>query len=311
VGRFAPAALVAVLLVATAAAFAYTERLKLTPSPILGTLVPTKVFSPVCECPTDTAQITFRLRRRDRVTATIVDGKGNVVRTLVTDQPEARGTVRLFWDGHDDDGAVVRDGSYRPRVKLALNRRTIVLPNPIRVDTTPPRVELLGISPRLFSPDGDGRADRVVVRYRVNEPAHGILYVDGRRRIVTYRKPLTGTIAWNGKTDGTALPVGVYRLSVDARDPAGNLGVRTPPKPVVLRYIAIGRNRIVAVAGRRFSLLVSADAKRIEWHLAGRTGSAAPGTIHLRAPLRPGRYTLTLREHGHAVRATVIARAAK
>src|SRR5262249_18924007 len=69
VGRFAPAALVAVLLVATAAAFAYTERLKLTPSPILGTLVPTKVFSPVCECPTDTAQITFRLRRRDPVPA--------------------------------------------------------------------------------------------------------------------------------------------------------------------------------------------------------------------------------------------------
>jgi len=310
VGRFAPAALVAALLVATAAAFAYTERLKLTPSPILGTLVPTKVFSPVCECPTDTAQITFRLRRRDRVTATIVDQQGDVIRTLVTDQPEARGSVTLFWDGRDDLGEVVRDGSYRARVKLALNRRTIVLPNPMGVDTTPPRVEVLGITPRLFSPDGDGRADRVLVRYRVDEPARGILYVDGRRRVVTYRKPHEGTIVWNGRTDGTALPVGVYRLSVDARDPAGNLGVRSPPKSVVLRYIAIGRKRIVATAGRRFALLVSADAKRVEWHLAGRTGSVAPGTIHLRAPLRTGRYTLTLREHGHAVRAAVIVRAA-
>jgi hypothetical protein len=37
----------------------------------------------------------------------------------------------------------------------------------------------------------------------------------------------------------------------------------------------------------------------------------APGTIHLRAPRRPGRYTLTLREHGHAVRAAVIVRAAR
>jgi len=310
VGRFAPVALVAALLVATAAAFAYTERLKLTPSPILGTVVPTKVFSPTCECPTDTAQITFRLRRRDRVTATMVDEKGDVVRTLVTEQPESRGPVSLYWDGRDDLGQVVRDGSYRPRVKLSLNRRTIVLPNPIRVDTTAPHVQVLGISPRLFSPDGDGRADRVLVRYRVDEPARGILYVDGRQRVITYRKPQEGTIVWNGKVDGHVFPAGIYHLSVDARDPAGNLGVRTPPKPVVLRYIAIGRSRIVATAGRRFSLLVSADARLVEWHLAGRTGRVPPGTIHLRAPRRPGRYTLTLREHGHSVRAAVIVRAA-
>lgn len=310
VGRFAPAALVAALLVATAAAFAYTERLKLTPSPILGTIVPTKVFSPICECPTDTAQIAFRLRRRDRVTATMVDENDHVVRTLVTEQPESRGSVTLYWDGRDDLGQVVPDGSYRPRVKLSLNRRTIVLPNPIRVDTTAPRVELLEITPRRFSPDGDGRADRVLVGYRVDEPARGILYVDGRQRVITYRKPREGTIVWNGKTDGRVLPVGVYHLSVDARDPAGNLGTRTPPKPVVLRYIAIGRKRIVATAGRRFALLVSADARLVEWRLAGRTGRVPPGTVHLRAPLRPGRYTLTLREHGHAVRAAVVVKAA-
>ncbi len=309
VGRFAPAALVAALLVATAAAFAYTERLKLTPSPILGTrLVSGKVFSPVCECETDTARLVFRLRRHDRITVAIVDSRGGVVRTLIEDESHRRGRVQVIWDGRDDDGAVVPDATYRPRVKLALNRRTIVLPNPMRVDTVPPRVLRVDVRPRLFSPDGDGRADRVRLSFRVDEPAQVSLYVDGVRQVRKRGTKPEGTIDWNGKVAGAPLRPGVEELTVVARDVAGNLSARTRPVRVVLRYIALGRSRIVTAPGRRFALLVSADAKRVEWHLAGRSGSVVPGTIHLRAPRRPGRYTLTLREHGHAVRAAVVVR---
>jgi hypothetical protein len=309
VGRFAPAALVAALLVATAAAFAYTERLKLTPTPIKGTNV-AKLFSPVCECATDIARIAFRLRRGDRVTVTILDGGGNVVRTLVTDRRQRAGLVVVYWNGRDDLGRIVRPGAYKPRVKLAFNRRTIVLPNPIRVDTAAPRVELVDVRPRVFSPDGDGRADHFVVTYRVDEPAQVSLYVDGVRRVVKRGSKQAGTIDWNGKVSETPLGVGVHAVSLVARDLAGNLGPRTAPTGVVLRYIALGRKRIVVAAGRRFALLVSADASRVEWHLGRRSGTVAPGTIHIRAPQRPGRYTLTLGEHGHAVRAAVFVRAA-
>ena len=308
VGRFAPAALVAALLVATAAAFAYTERLKLSPSPIKGTRVD-KLFSPICECDSDTARIAFRLRKRDRVTVAIVNRDGNVVRTVVGDRRQRAGLVVAYWDGRDNLGRVVPDDSYRPRVKLALNRRTIVLPNPIRVDTSPPRVELGSVKPRVFSPDGDGRADRVVVSYRVDEPAQVSLYVDGVRRVVKRGSRQDGTVDWNGKAAGAPVDVGAHEVTLVARDLAGNLGERTAPRGVVLRYIALGRKRIVVASGHRFALLVSADAMRVEWHLAGRSGSVAPGTIHIRAPVRPGRYTLTLREHGHAVRAAVIVRA--
>ena len=62
VAKYAPVALVAALLVATALAFVYTEKLKLTLSPILGTKVD-KVLSPVCDCETAAAAISFRLRR--------------------------------------------------------------------------------------------------------------------------------------------------------------------------------------------------------------------------------------------------------
>ena len=308
-GRIAPAALIAALLVATAAAFAYTERLKLTPAPIKNTRVD-RLFSPVCECGTDAARISFRLRRHDRITVSIVNRRGDVIRTLVSGRNHRAGAVLVYWDGRDDLGRLVGDGAYKPRVKLALNRRTIVLPNPIRVDTTPPRVELVQAKPLLISPDGDGRADRVIVSYRVDEPAQVSLYVDGVRRVVKRGSKQTGTIDWNGKVASTPLATGPHELSLVARDLAGNLGERTAPRRIVIRYVSLGRRKIVVRPGGTFALLVSADATRVEWHLGRRSRSVPPGTIHVRAPLQPGRYTLTVREHGHAVRATVIVRAA-
>jgi len=183
-----------------------------------------------------------------------------------------------------------------------------VLPNPIRVDTTPPHVKSVVVAPRLFSPDGDGRSDHFTVSYRVDKPAQVSLYVDGVRRVVKRGSKPVGSIDWNGRVDGVAVDTGPHEVTVVARDLAGNLGPPSAPVRVVLRYISLGRTRILVPPGRRFALLVSADSKRVAWKLGRRSGSVAPGTIHLRAPLQPGRYTLTLREHGHTARAAVIVR---
>jgi hypothetical protein len=317
VARYASVALVAALLTGTATAFVVTENLKLTPSPIFGTRVcagadasmpcTARVFSPVCECETDTASIRFRLREPDRVSVEIVRG-GELVRELIRSQPE-RGEVEAVWDGRDDEGAVVREGSYLPRVRLLEQRKTITLPNPIEVDTTRPVLTLLSLKPRVFSPDGDGRRDRTVARYRSDEPASAILYVDGARHTVQRGKRTEGRIDWNGRIDGEGVPQGTYRLSLSARDLAGNLARRTRPLPVVVRYLALGRDRVVATAGRRFAVFVSSDAALVDWRLGPRRGQARPGTLRLRAPLRPGRYTLVVGANGHDARAAVIVRA--
>ena len=47
----------------------------------------------------------------DKVTVTISDAKGNVVRTLQLGAQDA-GVVGFAWDGTDDSGAVVADGKY-------------------------------------------------------------------------------------------------------------------------------------------------------------------------------------------------------
>ncbi len=299
--------LVAALLAATAAAFVITERLKLTPSPIIGTRVD-KVFSPVCDCDTDTATITFRLRERDVVSVGMIDADGARVRELARAQPVARGPVTLFWDGRDDSGGVVAEGAYLPRVELQRERRTITLPNPIRVDVTEPRVTLVSVRPRVFSPDGDRRADRVIVRYRSNERANASLLVDGVQRVRQRGRRKEGRIVWGGVVEGVPVSAGAYRLSVIARDEAGNIGGPTRDVPVVVRYVTLGRETIETAPGARFAVLVSSDAARVQWTLGARSGTARPGTIRLDAPLVPGRYTLTVSANGYSDRAAVFVR---
>jgi hypothetical protein len=60
VPRLFSTALLFVLLGATAVAFVVTEGLKLEPSPITKVFV-TKIFSPTCECSSDSAVIAFHL----------------------------------------------------------------------------------------------------------------------------------------------------------------------------------------------------------------------------------------------------------
>jgi hypothetical protein len=305
VARYAPAALVAALLTATALAFVYTEQLKLTPSPITGTSV-TKVFSPVCRCDTDVATIAFRLRTADRIDVEIVDQGGAVVRHLARGDERRRGPVTFVWNGRDDAGATASEDTYKPRVKLERQHRTIVLPNPIRVDTSPPRVTMTRLAPRVFSPDGDSRNDRVVVGYRVDEPSRVSLSVDGMRAVLKKGQKTQGTIDWYGTLAGKPLPKGVYRLRLAATDVAGNAGRPTRSKRVVIRYVALGRKQIAVAPGASFAVLVLSDASRLTWKLGARTGLTRPGTLRLHAPLRAGRFTLTVSANDHSARAAIL-----
>lgn len=307
VARFAPAALVAALLVATSAAFVVTEKLKLTRNPIVGPRVD-KIFSPVCDCATDTASITFRLRKPDHVTVEMIDAHGDVVRELARRRPQGRTAVSYVWDGRDSDGRVVEEGSYRPRVHLDQARRTIVMPNPIRVDVTAPRVLSFTARPLVISPDGDGRADRARITYVVSERAVVELYVDGTRAIRKLGTRPRGTMSWAGVAGGEPLPQGVYTLRLVARDVAGNLGRRSGSRTVRIRFLSLGRDRVVTTPGGRFAILALSQARRLEWSLGGRTGTARPGTLRLRAPLRPGRHTLRVEANGHVARAAVLVR---
>jgi hypothetical protein len=305
VSRLPQTIVVLVLLAATAAAFAVTERLKLERSPVTATRVD-RVFSPVCECARDIAEISFVLRQGTRVTVEMLDRDGDPVRTLVRDSPEQTGRVTYVWDGRDDAGRVVAEGIYRPRVQLRRNGRTIVMPNPIRVDTTPPTIRVVRVFPRVFSPDGDGRRDRVTATYAIDEPARAMMLVDGRRRVMERFRKTEGRLTWYGLVAGRPVRPGTYEIQLRAVDRAGNRSLSTRPIVIRVRFVELSRDRITVEAGRRFSVRVSTDARSYRWRFARRTGTETRRVLVLRAPEVPGTYALYAVVGNRAARAEVV-----
>jgi hypothetical protein len=306
--RWIPPALALALLAGSALAFAYTERLKVEPSPITGTRVD-KVFSPVCGCATRVARISIRLRKPATVTLDILDSANRVVRTVVRDDRRPVGRVTYRWDGRDEAGRVLPEARYRPRVRLAEHGRTIVLPNPMRIDVTRPSIRLVSVRPSVFSPNGDRRNDRITAAYEMGERATPVLLADGLRRVVGRFQRRSGKLEWRGDGDGPELRQGVVEISMRATDEAGNRSRETRRVPVVVRYIALGRHRVVVPAAGRFALSVVTDMPEYRWRFAGKSRAASERTLRLTAPAEPGRYRVFVTApDGHADSAVVVVR---
>jgi hypothetical protein len=301
--RFLSTGLVLGLLIATAAAFAITEGLKLTQSPITRTRVD-KVVSPE-----RTAHIRFWLRKPDTLTLTVVNSGRHEVRELVTDAPASRRWNTFVWNGRTDTGSVAKDGAYYARVHLLKAHRTILLPNKIELDTGVPQVGDAKANRAVFSPDGDGQSDSIKIHYTLSERAHALLYVRGRQLVRTRFSPVSGSLTWYGRVNGVALPQGTYRLRVGAEDPASNVTPAAERRVVVvrIRYIELARRAIEGItAGTRFGVGVDTEAKSYSWRLGSRSGTSRSRLLVVRAPTTAGRYRLVVTENGHRASASVV-----
>jgi hypothetical protein len=295
------------LLVATAAAFAITERLKLTKSAVYGTVISTRI-SPTCGCQYRRATIFFKLRRPDDITVTVLNARGQDV-ALLAAQHDPRGPVTLTWNGRNDNGRRVRDGTYKVRIHLTGQHQTIEFPNRIQLDTKPPQVVSVEKSRDVFSPDQDHQADYVRITYTLSKPAHLAVYL-GDTRVLYSRANVKGSIQWFGSDPSGTLKPGTYTLTVGAVDLSGN---STPVAErarvrVEIRYIRLANTKIVTRVGRAFEIGVSTDAKRYSWTLGRRHGTSSSHVLRLQAPTAQGRYTLTVGERDHLSRAAVFVR---
>jgi FlgD Ig-like domain len=296
------------LLVATAAAFAITERLKLVKSPVFGTVV-SKRLSPVCHCSHAKATISVKLRRGDHVTVTILDRHRDLVRTLVGGVFVPRGGATFTWNGSNDLGTRLPDGVYQPEIHLAQQHRTILLPNQIALDTHPAGVAEATVSRDTISPDGDHSGDSVAIHYKLDSPAHALVYLGSKLLIRSRKHTLAGAVHWYGTVDGVPLKPGTYTLSIGAVDLAGNVtpvGKRRNV-PIRVRYIDLARDRIVLKrAGVRFGVGVDTDARKYWWKLGAEHGVASGSLLLLHAPKRRGTYTLAVGEGKYTAHAVVV-----
>jgi len=218
------------LLVGSVAAFTYTQKLKLERSPVSTARFYDRWLSPECDCPRETSRLTFRLRERERIDATIVDADGDFVRTLLTASEQERGLVEMDWDGRDEAGRIVSDGDYRVRVRMRDERRTIVIPVELHVDSVPPRARLVGVSSTTLEP-----GDKIELRYETNEFGRPLLLVDGEVAARGGgRKPGRTTVTWSGRLRRDMLPRGIYAVSLVVVDAAGNRS-----EPTTAAHIAV------------------------------------------------------------------------
>ncbi len=141
----------ALLVLATLAAFAWSQRLKRDPlvldkvtfvgAPILNPKAPrVNAFTPNRDCRFDHIRTRFRVTQSDDATVQVVKPGGRLIITLARDRFLKRYRFHTFyWDGRSRYGGIAPPGRYKLRVKLLDQDRTLVPPGTMRLHRAPPR----------------------------------------------------------------------------------------------------------------------------------------------------------------------------
>lgn len=150
---------------------------------------------------------------------------GRVVRSEYVRRP----FTNFSWRGLTNGGTVVPDGEYEADLRVVYRngheaRSSVV--GPVIVDRTPPRIQRLTATPRVFTPDGDGEDETVTIGQRVvpGDSWTGRLLTPDGEEILTREFSDGGSdFTWDGTgPDGRLLPDGDYSYVLSATDEAGN-----------------------------------------------------------------------------------------
>jgi hypothetical protein len=221
----------------------------------------------------DRARLTYVLTRQAIVTATVLDSSGATVQALFK-KLRRPGTQTFEWGN-----VRVPDGRYRISLSArdAAGTEAQVLV-PVVVDRTlaGPRA-----SYRAISPNGDGRQDSLVLRYRLNASARvDVSIVAGTTMVATVFAGDLGIGPQRLTWDGSGLPDGRYAVVVSATDSL--LTVRQSVRVMldrvapVLRLVSFRRLRFWVSEPARVSLVLDGRLRRVQVARAGYFRVAAP-----------------------------------
>jgi FlgD Ig-like domain len=252
-------AVFAVLVVATLGAFVLAQQLKSDFPLVIRFATQPAHFSPNGDGYRDSTRIGFDLSEPASVSFMVVDSEGKEVRQLVTDRNLAGDAKhRWTWDGRNDAGTVVPDGTYRMRVVRRDESRVIDSVKEIGVDTVPPEVTLASATPNVIPAGLPGATPTVKLTYRGPQNKAPIVRVfrtdDGPVHVVRRFRGHGRTAVWDGRVSAgsertTPAPEGGYAFTVAVRDRAGNLTEAPLPTPTA----AVARSR-TGVTVARFTL---------------------------------------------------------
>ena len=135
-----------VLVLAAFGAFFVAQKLKSSPSVVQGFTLRWPVISPNHDGRNDAQRIRFRLKTADVADVAIVDDQGDVVKEVASGlhlDAYRYPSPSPVWDGTTSDGDPAPDGTYRVRITLRDQGRSVILQDAFRVDRTPPTVRVV------------------------------------------------------------------------------------------------------------------------------------------------------------------------
>ncbi len=165
--------------------------------------------------------------RWDVIVAPVAGGvAGDPIRRIVG----AGRSVVATWKGTADDGTRAADGAYRVTLRFFDAAGNAAARSwPATIDATPPAITVAA-GATAISPDGDGIADAIRLRWRSAEPTRGTLRVL-RGSAVIRSWPIEGAsggATWDGRdATGRTVPDGRYTVAVVAADPLANRATAT------------------------------------------------------------------------------------
>ncbi|MHB9152758.1 MAG: FlgD immunoglobulin-like domain containing protein [Spirochaetales bacterium] len=184
------------------------------------------IISPNGDGRSDNVEIRQTSMAGDDWTGTIKASDGRVVKSYAW-QNEAQGFI---WDGRDDTGSVVRDGSYRYSAESidGAGNKTVSPDIVIAVETEKKAVRL-DADTLAFSPNGDGKRDAITFGVRAQYPERIknfelLIVQEGTGGAALPVKSWKGAsdirtqYQWDGVTDsGIPAPDGAYRARLAVR----------------------------------------------------------------------------------------------
>jgi hypothetical protein len=182
---------------------------------IAGLATDPETVSPNADGVADQTTITYTLTVPATVTITVLDSAGTVVATVAKSWKRAAEHAIRF------DASALPDGLYRLEVAAAATGgRRAAASTRIAVTRTLGRAT---VTRSAFSPNLDGRADRIAVRFELAAPAEVRLRIlkDGQWVATPFRGPLeqgARTLEWDGRKRIGRLLDGDYQAELEVTD---------------------------------------------------------------------------------------------
>ena len=185
-----------------------------------------EAISPNGDRQADATTLTYSLSAASNVTIEVTDAIGGVVATIVDRVWTGAGQHTL-----ELDGAALSDGTYNvvvtARTQAGVSVQKLI---PLSVNRT---LGLVSLAPVAFSPNGDGRKDRLTLSFALTAPADVRIRVEREGRwvaspLIASYLPGAQRFVWDGARGAGPLRDGEYTAVVEASHSLGAISFGVP-----------------------------------------------------------------------------------